>query len=187
MARHDQVIQGLVGAEPRLQRLVAELIMIRLFDEFQEAIAGVALRLACGTRYADGTAPALLTTPARSTAGAFQLFENFGRPKPRSPKWSRAGFISETTRYVLDRTDTFCAVCNAHGGVIAEMQAVRNRIAHANANSRAAYALVVMRHYGAPLNHVSPGVLLRSPRFSPPLLERYVAACRVIARDCARA
>src|SRR4051812_37525825 len=33
--RHRQVIQGLTQIEARLQKLVAELVMLRLFDEFQ--------------------------------------------------------------------------------------------------------------------------------------------------------
>jgi hypothetical protein len=161
--------------------------MMRLFDDLQEAIAGVALRLACGTAYADGTRPNLLTAPARSTAGARQLFETHGRPKPKDTKWSKTGFINETTRYVLDAKDPFTMTCNANALVISEMQAIRNRIAHRNARSHSAFSTVVQRHYGAKLNNMSPGLMLLSPRFSPTLLESYIGACRIIARSCARA
>ena len=159
---------------------------MRLFDEFQEAIAGVALRLACGTTYADGTVPTLLTAPAKSTSGARHLYETFGRPKAAQPKWSKTSYINATTKYVLDPSDPFTAVCNANALVISEMQAVRNRIAHANARSRSAFATVVQRRYGAKLNHVSPGTLLLSPRFSPRLVDQYLAACRSITKGCAR-
>lgn len=185
--RHLQVIGGLQRIPPHLQRLLAELVMMRLFDEFQEAIAGIALRLACGTSYADGTLPTLLTSPAKSTTGARALYEAFGRAKPQSAKWSKTTFINDTTKYVLDTSDSFTATCSAHAIVIAEMSAVRNRIAHANANSRAAFARVVTRYYGANRNSVSPGILLLSPRFSPILLERYLGACRVITKACAKA
>jgi hypothetical protein len=181
------VIFGLPSIDVRLQKLLAELIMMRLFDELQEAIAGVALRLACGTRYADGTAPHLLTAPARSTMGARHLYETHGRPKVKACKWSRTKFINETTKYVLDPGDPFTVTCNAHALVISEMQAIRNRIAHRNAAARAPFSTVVKRYYGAALNTVSPGLMLLSPRFSPTLLEQYLAASRVIAKSCARA
>jgi hypothetical protein len=185
--RHSEVIRGLVGVGPHLQKLLAELVMIRLFDEFQDALAGIALRLACGTPYVDGTAPRLLTSPSKSTASARALYENFGRPKPKYSKWSKASFINDTTKYVLDASDPFRVACSANGSVIADMQAVRNRIAHANARSREAFADVVKRHYGAKRNSVSPGTLLLSPRFLPTLLERYIVTCRVIATACAKA
>jgi hypothetical protein len=185
--RHEQVILGLPQIDVRLQKLLAELIMMRLFDEFQEAISGVALRLACGTPYANGTLPTLLTTPAKSTAGARSLFERYGRTRPTYPRWSRTMYINETTKHVLDTADPFTIACTANSLVISEMQAIRNRIAHKNGSARAAFATVVQRHYGAKLNNISPGLMLLSPRFSPMLLERYVASCRVIAKACAGA
>lgn len=185
--RHIRVIQGLGQVDVPLQKLLAELVMLRLFDELQEAIAGVAVRLACGTPYADGTLPQLLTAPGRSTSTARRLFETVGRTKPVAPRWSKTSFINRTTKHVLDPSDPFTSVCNANTLVISEMRAVRNRIAHANASSRREFAQVVQRHYGAKLNHVSPGLLLLSPRASPPMLQQYLTACRAITRGCARA
>jgi hypothetical protein len=181
------VIQGLSQIEIRLRKLLAELVMLRLFDEFQEAIEGVALRLACGAPYVDGTIPALLTTPARSISGARQLYETFERPKQANLRWSKTSFINDATKYVLDSSNAFNAVCNANALAISEMRAIRNRIAHSNAKSRAAFAQVVQRHYGATLNHVSPGMLLISTRSSPTLLEQYLGACRAITKGCAKA
>ena len=186
-ARHDKVIAGLPSVEAGLQKLLAELVMMRLFDEWQEAVAGVAYRLACGAPYVDGTIPNLLTGPATSTSNARTLFENHGRVKPRYVKWSRVNFINDTTKHVIDAADPFVSACSAYSLQIAEMQAIRNRIAHKNARSREAFQVVVRRYYGANLNHVSPGLLLLSPRQSPPLLHRYLATCRVIVRDCAKA
>ena len=185
-ARHDQVVAGLPSIDPRLQRLLAELVMMRLFDEFQETLAGIATRLACGTAYGDGTPPVLLTAPATSTGGARVLFSQHGRPKPVNVRWSRVKFITDATKYVLDQNDHFIQACSANSLVISEMQAVRNRIAHNNANSRSAFSVVVRRHYGANVNSVSPGLLLLSPRFTPSLLHTYIASCRVIARSCSR-
>lgn len=188
-AKHALVLNGLPQVEPRLQKLLAELVMMRLFDEFQEAIAGVALRLACGTPYGDGTPPNLLSTPAKSVTGARDLFATHGRPpaRPKLPKWSKVTFINETTKYVLDSADPFSTTCKNNALDISEMQAIRNRIAHSNANSRKAFGTVVKRYYGASLNHVSPGLLLLSPRQSPPLLSRYLTTSRIIVKECARA
>jgi hypothetical protein len=182
--RHALVVAGLLAVpDPKLQRLLAELVMMRLFDDFQEAVAGVAVRLACGAQYADGTAPLLLTAPARSTSSATGLFETLARPKSKYTKWSTYHYIHETVRHVLDPSDHFLAACQAHTLIISEMQAVRNRIAHAKARS---YLGVVRSYYGASLNHVTPGVLLLSARFSPILIEKYIASCRTIARACGR-
>lgn len=186
-ARHEQILVGSAHLAAGVQKLLAELILIRLFDEFQEAVSGVALRLACGALYADGSHPVLLAPPASSTVAARALFEGFGRVKHESVRWSKVSYINATTRYVLDATDDFTEVINAHAAVIADMRAVRNRIAHANASSRAAFAAVVRKHYGARRNHVSPGMFLLSPRSSARPLDLYLATCRVIARDCVKA
>lgn len=185
--RHEPIIEGLGRTEVPLQKLLAELVMLRLFDEFQEAIAGVAMRLACGAPYVDGSAPVLLTAPARSTSGARQMYETFGRGKQARLRWSKASFINDAIKYVLDSSNALNTVCSANSVTIAEMQSIRNRIAHSNSNSRAAFAEVVQRHYGAKLNHVSPGMILISPRFSPTLLEQYLGACRAIVKGCAKA
>lgn len=123
----------------------------------------------------------------KSTSSARDLYETFNRAKRQYVKWSKVAFINDTTKYVLNSSEPFTTACNVHALVISEMQAVRNRIAHANATSRAAFATVVQRRYGAKLNNVSPGMLLLSPRFSPVLLDQYLTACRVIAKACARA
>jgi hypothetical protein len=186
-SRHEQVIQGLGQVDAYLQKLLAELVMLRLFDEFQDGVSGIAMRLACGTCYVDGTPPALLTTPAKSTSGARQLYATFGRSKKAPLRWSKASDINAATKYVLDPTDAFNVVCSANALRISEMRVVRNRVAHSNAKTRREFSKVVQRHYGASLNSVSPGTLLITTRFSPTLLEQYLFACRTIMRGCAKA
>lgn len=184
--KHERIVQGFARVDPSLQKLLVELVMLRLFDEFQEAISGVAFRLACGAPYGDGTMPNLLINPAKSAAGAKDLFENHGRSRMSHVKWSKAKFINETTKYVIDPSDPFSSICSVNGSVIADMQIVRNRIAHSSSSSRARFGDVVQRHYGARLNLISPGSLLLSPRFQPLLVEQYIVACRTIVRECAR-
>ena len=182
--RHSLVASKLMSiSDPNLRRLLAELVMMRLFDDFQEALQGFAIRLACGATYVDGASPVLLTSPASTTAGALAMFENLNRTKPIYAKWSKYTYISGTVKHVLDQGDHFLTACRSHTGLISEMQAVRNRIAHAKAKS---YPAVVQRHYGAAFNHITPGVLLLTDRFSPTLLDTYIASCRTIAKACSR-
>lgn len=122
--KHVTIANALPRLEPALQKALAELVLIRLFDDFQVALAGIAYRLACGTAYLDTTAPNLLVTPARSTSGARFLFENHSRTKQKYVKWSTASFITDTTKYVLDQSDPFIRACRAQSLVISEMQAV---------------------------------------------------------------
>lgn len=128
--RHAAIVAGLSGVEPTLQKLLAELVMMRLFDDFQEALSGIATRLACGATYGDGSAPVLLVSPASSSAGARDLFMNHGRPRPNQMKWSKVPYINETIKFVMSTSDHFGAACSAQSLEISEMQAVRNRIAH---------------------------------------------------------
>lgn len=185
--RLNEVVGGLKGVDPPLQRMVAELVMLRLFDELQEGLLGVATRLACGAAYVDGTRPKLLTAPATSTQRAEELFKNFNRTKTVTLRWSKAKYIVDATQFVLDPGDPFVHACTTNGSVLAEMRVVRNRIAHANAGTRSAYAKVIRQHYGAKVNGLAPGTFLRSPRFHPTKLEQYLGFARVIVRGCARA
>jgi hypothetical protein len=130
--------------------------------------------------------PVLLAPPATTINAALDMFTNFGRSKSHLPKWSKTKFINETTKNVMAPSDHFLAACSAHALVISEMQAVRNRIAHANTNSRKAFAVVVRRHYGASLNSISPGLFLMSSRFAPTKIEGYIAASRVVVKACSR-
>lgn len=185
--RHAQVVSGLTSADVSVQRLVAELVMMRMFDELMESVSGVAYRLACGAPYNDGIVPVLLVPRATSTTSAKLLFEHHSRNKPQFVKWSRVRYINATTKHVLDPSDSFSTSFSRHGTILDEMQSVRNRIAHRNGKARISFASVVRRRYGADLNQITPGVLLLSPRFQPPLLTQYLASARVIAKDCIKA
>lgn len=185
--RHTQITNALANIDPSLQKVLAEMILIRLFDDLQEALSGMAYRLACGTSYIDNTSPNLLTPPARSTSGARLLFEQHGRPRHKYVKWSRVSYIRETTKYVISPNDPFIRACDTHSLTISEMQAIRNRIAHKNSDSRKRFDVVLRRYYGATPKNVTPGLLLLTPRVAPSPLHTYLTATRIIAKDCARA
>jgi len=185
--KHTLIANALPALDPSLQKALAELVLIRLFDDFQEAISGIAYRLACGTPYQDGTLPTLLAPAARSTDGARRLFEFHGRPRQKYVKWSLVKYINETTKFVIDPGDHFIRACDAHSLLISEMQSVRNRIAHRNANSRLKFDVVLRRYYGGAPAGVSPGLLLLTPRATPVPLQAYLTATRVVVRECVKA
>ena len=146
--RHTQIAKALPDLQPALQKALAELIMIRLFDDFLEALSGVAYRLACDTPYLDRSNPVLLAPAASSALGARTLFETHNRTKFQHVKWSKARYVKDTVKHVFDVSDHYLVAVDTHSARIAEMQAVRNRIAHRNSNSRKAFDVVLRRIYG---------------------------------------
>ncbi len=169
------------------QKLVAEIILLRLFDLFENLVSSVTTKLACGAAYLDGTAPVFLER-AGSLRSATILFQTHGREKRKFVlKWSTAREIKENIKYVIDKYDSVVEVVDRNGSFIDELRRVRNRIAHNNAQSRKNYREVVRRHYGAYMNHVTPGVLLLTPRKRPALIEQYIKQERIMAKDVVRA
>ncbi|HLY61364.1 MAG TPA: hypothetical protein VKV95_11495 [Terriglobia bacterium] len=103
------------------------------------------------------------------------------------PRWSTASEIKDNIKFVIDPGDNVHRVLDANASLIDEMRRVRNRVAHNNPTSRENYRQVVRSHYGASPNHVTPGLLLVTPRFSPPLVEQYIKKQRIIAKDLVKA
>ena len=170
------------------QKLVAEIIILRLFDLFENLVSSVSAKLACGARYVDGTRPTLLVNRARSLQGAKTLFQTHGRQRPRSQlKWSIASDIRRNIVHVIDPQDNVVTVVDRSNSFIDELRRVRNRIAHNNAQSRKQYREIVRGHYGAYLNNVTPGVLLLSSRTQPLLIEQYIRQQRIIGRGVVKA
>lgn len=165
-----------------MRKMMAELVMMRLFDDLQELIQGVALRLACGAAYSDGSVPNLQVPSFSSTGQAMVAFETLGRPRMKHTKWSKTSYINDSVKHVLDSSGHFNAACNAIGSDLNEMRVVRNRIAHSGVPE---YREIVKRYYGAYRNNVSPGVLLLSPRFG--LLTVYIMRAVAIANSLCRA
>jgi len=162
-------------------------VLLRLFSLFENAISSICLKLACGARYIDGTAPNL-TSRACSVQTARTLFQRHGRLRPRHVlKWSTAAEIKENLRYIIDINDNIVVVVDRNGSLIDELRRVRNRIAHNNPQSRKNYRDIVRSYYGAFLNNVTPGILLITQRLTPSLLERYIKKQRIFMKDAARA
>ena len=178
---------SLAALPPNHQKLVAEIILLRLFSLLENLIAIVPAKLACGASYLDGVAP-LRLAQARSIDNAMDLFKTHARAKPRYRlPWTKAAEIKENVKYMIDPQDSYVRVIDNFGSLIDEIRRVRNRIAHNNRQSRDNYQVIVLRHYGAHLNHVTPGILLLTTRKQPCLLDQYIKKSRVLAKDLVRA
>jgi hypothetical protein len=178
---------NLSALPPQFQKLVAEIVLLRLFYLFQESVASMATKLQCGARYLDGTSATVLA-PAKSAISAQSNMSSLGRTKPRNNlKWSKVTDIKENVKYVIGPSDHFVTILDYHASFVDEMRRVRNRIAHNNLQARRNYSLVVKKHYGAFLNSVTPGTLLLSKRKSPRLLEQYLTKTKILIKNIAKA
>lgn len=178
--------KDLQGLEPKLQKVVAEVVHLRLYTLFENLVSTVPAKLATGAMFLDGSAPQIVLR-ARSAQGASKLFHTHGRAKPKYQlRWSKAKDIKDNVRYVIASTDNYVLVIDRYGSLIDEMRRVRNRIAHNNSQSRSNYRTVVKRYYGAYLNHINPGTLLLSQRRSPCLLEQYIRKSQILATALVR-
>jgi len=190
---HDTETQRLLNLSgtlsslsPMHQKLVAEIVLLRLFSLFENLIVSVTLKLACGAIYVDKSNPTLLVR-ARSSQNALTLFQTLGQKKQRQLQWSTATEIKKNIKYVIDPSDNIVKIVDRNGMFIDELRRVRNRIAHNNAKSRKNYRTVVRQHYGAFVNNVTPGILLLTPRIRPFLLEQYIKQERILAKDIVKA
>jgi hypothetical protein len=190
---HDAETQRLLNLSgtlsslpPMHQKLVAEIVLLRLFSLFENLIASVMLKLACGATYVDGSNPTLLVR-ARFSQNALTLFKTLGWKKQRQLQWSTATEIKKNIKYVIDPSDNAVTIVDRNGVLIDELRRVRNRIAHNNVQSRMQYRNVVRIHYGAFMNHITPGMLLLTPRIRPPLLEQYIRQERILVKDIVKA
>ena len=191
---HDAETQRLLnlsgtlsGLSPMHQKLVAEIVLLRLFSLFENLIVSVMLKLACGATYVDGSDPTLLVR-AQSSRNALTLFQTFGRKKQRQQlQWSTATEIKKNIKYVIDPSDNAVTIVDRNSMFIDNLRRVRNRIAHNNDKSRQKYRNVVKQHYGAFVNNVTPGILLLTPRIRPPLLEQYIRQERILVKDIVKA
>lgn len=184
LLRHCETLESL---PPVHQKFVAEMILLRLFDLFQNMVSSVTAKLVAGATYADGTAPNILAR-ARSLQSARLLFQTHGRgPHIRyNLRWSTAPEIMENIKHVIGQHDNVVEVVDRNSAFIEELRRVRNRIAHNNAQSRRRYREVVRRHFGAYMNQVTPGMLLLTPRIRPSLIEQYIRQERIMAKDVVR-
>jgi len=173
--------------EAKYQKLVAELVLLRLSAVLSDTVSAVAAKVVCGARYLDGAAPVPLVT-SRSVARANHLMKTHGRRKPyKYLKWNNVRQIRDNVKHVLKGNEHLTSALVPYATMLEEIRVVRNHIAHRNANSLSHFRGIVTRYYGAYVRTVTPGMLLLSSRSSPPLLENWINSTSLLVKEIVKA
>jgi len=175
------LLPHITSLQPIFSKLVAEILLLRLFDSLQETIMSVITKICCGALYVDGSQPKLVVQ-SKSRQGTIDNMMIHGRKKPRYLRWSPVEEIRKNVRYIIDPNEHILNELDRHILFIEEMRWIRNRIAHNNTKARANYRKAVLRHYGGYVNSVTPGMLLLSPRQNPVLIEQYLKKARILVK-----
>jgi hypothetical protein len=172
--------------EPKYQKLVAEVLFLRAFGLVEKAIESITIKILCGAEYIDTSQP-LVMISANSPSEARYNMMKVGRAHPLFYlKWTQVAEIKKNIVNLIDPADALIGTLDSYNSAMEEMRHVRNHIAHGTSSTRAKYKPVVRAHYGVYLNSITPGTLLLSPRWTPPLIDRYIATARILIRDIVR-
>lgn len=179
----ENYVHNCRGLDPKYQYMVSEVVMLRLFSIIESTIEEFALKLACGAKYKNGNSPVLLRR-CNSLSNAHINMLNFNRRRSKPYlKWTRADFIEESIKYVLDINDVFYRNILIHANIINEMRIVRNHVAHRSTDTKNEYLAVLRSKYGANIN-LPLGVYLMSTARNPiSNIMYYIQATRIILHD----
>ena len=180
-----ELLDNINSLQPRYAKLVAEILLLRLFDSLVETIASITTKIMCGALYADGSQPGLLIQ-SKSRVAAINNMIKYGRREPRYLRWSQVKEIKENVRYVIDPNEHLLNELDRHVLFIEEIRWIRNRIAHNNATARKNYRKAILHYYGAYVNSVTPGRLLLSPRQNPVLIMQYLKKSGILVKTLIR-
>jgi hypothetical protein len=188
-ARLTALLASTLNLAPKHRKYIAEIALIRLAILIENTMKSVFCKLSCGAAYMDGAAPALLARQ-RNIPSAVQAMHNHGRPRYRgSLPWNDGSEIRENIRFLIDPADRCHADLIRYASYLTDIRYIRNHIAHRNENSRANFAKLIRRYYGAKVPGVTCGNMLLSPRVSPtrPLLVTHILTANVMIKDIVRA
>ena len=188
-SRLQSVAGSLAALNPLHQKIIAEVLLLRLFDLLVSLMVVVATKVSQGSVYLDGTSPTLLVSKVRSKQAAITQFKNLGRTSPKQQlRWTIPQDIHDNVAFVIAPSDNLRQVITRHATSIDEMRRVRNRIAHNNPKARQQFQIVIRQYYGATLNHLTPGTLLLTDRWQPQraLLSQYFVRAGICAKELVR-
>jgi len=181
------LLPSLSALEVAHRKLVAEIMMVRLFLALENTIAAVSAKMLTGAPYLDGTSPQRLVTVGTTGRAAEQMRE-FNRAQSRRLRWTQSSDIRKNLEFTLAGADPYFATVARHGAILTEMRYVRNQIAHGNSSTRDNFRKVVRQHYGGLKKGVTAGLILLTDALGPPsLLERYIITSRVMIKELVRA
>ena len=171
------------------QLIIYELVMVRLFSLIEMQFESITLKVLCNTQYLDASYPNLIATSS-NVRNAVSNILNHSRTRPwttHNIKWNQSQCIRNNVRYLINSTDNLLYVFNIYESVINDMRLIRNHIAHNTPDTRNKYKPVIINHYGAYINSITPGKLLISNRRNPCLLKQYIITARIIIKDLVKA
>lgn len=180
------LIDNLGSLNPRYQKMVAELVMVRLFSLVESHFESITTKILCATPYVDGTSPVLLFESANASNARSNMLRYGRRSAKNQLRWTKVTFIQDNVIHLLDGSDHLLRVLTTHSSFIEEMRCVRNHVAHNTSDTRARYRPVVERYYGAYVPRITPGVLLLTSRIAPLLIRQYILKSRFVIREIVR-
>jgi hypothetical protein len=186
-SRLNSLLPSLNNLPTNHRKLVAEIMMVRLFLIVENTIQSACGKLLCGAPYLDTTRPLLLVL-ARSSVDAFDLMRTHGRTKPkRSLSWTQSAEIRDNLRHTMDQNDLLFQTISNFGTLLTDMRYVRNHIAHKSSGTLENFRKLIRKHYGGLKPGVTPGLLLLTQGLGPPvLLEQYILASRIMIKALVR-
>jgi len=171
--------------EAKYQYVVSEVVMLRLFSIMETSIGEIALRLACGSPYRNGNAPALIhqCTSINDAIGNMISLSRTRRQRLRFLKWTNENDIKHCIQFVLNTNDKFFTEIQNNSAIIEEMRFVRNHIAHRNSDTAKKYYTVLSGIYNANIR-ISLGAFLTSKaRHTQSNIEKYILTIPIILDD----
>src|SRR5260370_397238 len=172
--------------QPRYQKLVAEVLFLRVFALLERTFESITVKILCGAQYVDASTPFVMIAAGSASEAQYNM-TTVGRTKRLLYlKWTQASEIKKNILHLIDPTDVFITTLNLNDSAVNEMRHVRNHIAHRTPSTRARFKPIVRAYYGAYLNSITPGTLLLSQRWAPPIIDRYLTTARILIRDLVR-
>jgi|GEM_PF-3500994 hypothetical protein len=178
--------------EPKYQRLIAEVALIRLSFCLDNVSEGIFSKLLAGAKYLDESRPTLLVS-TKSIHMAKDYLLSYNRTRQNKPfkmnyfSWADAAAYQDMIKHTFDSSDPCFSVITAHGAAIKEIKSVRNYVAHRSGSARTKYKSVLKQHYGADI-FVSAGQFLTTRRFSrimltPSPIQWYISAAEIFVKE----
>lgn len=168
--------------EAKHQYFVAEVVMLRLFSILEGTLSEFSFKLGCGATYTNGSRPRLVSGPYKSMQAVQSAMKSVGRTKAIELKWTKANFVENSVKHVLDTNDSFMRNVNAHGMLINEMRIIRNHIAHRNHSTSSQYRQLLNQKFGANPK-LTVGAYLVSTRRNPRnMINSYLLSTPILLR-----
>jgi len=164
---------------------LAEIVLIRASAVFEDALAEIAYKLACGAEFRNGRSENLSAVHrSRISARIAMLCDGGAKATPANYlKWTKAKYIGQSVKGVLDPNGPYITITRRFGQEIAEIFAVRNHAAHRNSSSRTGYMLWVKQQYGQE-RRLRLGYFLLTTNLRPTSnIQRYLTQILVITDD----